>query len=158
MSMPTSMKIGNLLVETPVALGPMAGVTDSAYREIAASMGCGLFTTEMVSAKALYYRNKNTELLLKRGKTEYPLGVQLFGNDPDIIAEMALSVEDRFEFIDQTEYVRYHLCSLFDACAQVGNKVCHFAQDVAQRVFENSPDGFVDIVCGFKVIGPALQR
>ena len=93
MSMPTSMKIGNLLVETPVALGPMAGVTDSAYREIAASMGCGLFTTEMVSAKALYYRNKNTELLLKRGKTEYPLGVQLFGNDPDIIAEMALSVE-----------------------------------------------------------------
>ena len=100
MSMPTSMKIGNLLVETPVALGPMAGVTDSAYREIAASMGCGLFTTEMVSAKALYYRNKNTELLLKRGKTEYPLGVQLFGNDPDIIAEMALSVEDRFEFID----------------------------------------------------------
>ncbi len=94
------MQIGTLSVPVPLALGPMAGVTDSAYREIAASFGCGLFTTEMVSAKALYYRNKNTELLLTRGETEYPVGVQLFGNDPDIIAEMALRIEDRFEFID----------------------------------------------------------
>ncbi len=94
------MMIGKLPVEFPVALGPMAGVTDSAYREIAASMGCGLFTTEMVSAKALYYKNKNTELLLTRGETEYPLGVQLFGRDPDIIAEMALKIEDRFDYID----------------------------------------------------------
>ena len=94
------MKIGDLTVDFPVALGPMAGVTDAAFREIAASCGCGLFTTEMVSAKALYYRNRNTEILLKRGETEYPLGVQLFGNDPDIIAEMALSIEDRFEYID----------------------------------------------------------
>ena len=96
----SKMQIGPLTVPVPLALGPMAGVTDSAYREIAASCGCGLFTTEMVSAKALYYRNRNTAVLLTRGKTEYPLGVQLFGNDPDIISEMALQIEDRFEFID----------------------------------------------------------
>ena len=100
MKEPGKMQIGTLSVPVPLALGPMAGVTDSAYREIAASFGCGLFTTEMVSAKALYYGNKNTELLLTRGETEYPVGVQLFGNDPDIIAEIALEIEDRFEFID----------------------------------------------------------
>ena len=93
-------KIGTLSVKFPVALGPMAGVTDAAYREIAASCGCGMFTTEMVSAKALHYHNKNTELLLQRGESEYPVGVQLFGSDPDIIAEEALKLEERFEFID----------------------------------------------------------
>ena len=92
--------IDNLRIDCPIALGPMAGVTDSAFRELAASMGCGMFYTEMVSAKALHYRNKNTALLMETGKTEHPVGVQLFGNDPDIIAEEALKIEERFDFID----------------------------------------------------------
>ena len=92
--------LDGLTVDFPVALGPMAGVTDSAFREIAAELGCGLFYTEMVSAKALHYRNSNTETLLRRGEKAVPTGVQLFGSDPDVIAEEALRLEDRFEFID----------------------------------------------------------
>lgn len=92
--------LSGLTIDVPVALGPMAGVTDNPYREIAASFGCGLFYTEMVSAKALHYRNENTEALLTRGPKARPLGVQLFGSDPDIIGEEAKKLEDRFEFID----------------------------------------------------------
>ncbi|MBR4768853.1 MAG: tRNA dihydrouridine synthase DusB [Lachnospiraceae bacterium] len=93
-------RLNGLTILTPVALGPMAGVTDDVCREIASMFGCGLFYTEMVSAKALHYRNKNAETLLKRGKNASPVGVQLFGSDPDVIAEEALKIEDRFDFID----------------------------------------------------------
>lgn len=92
--------LAGLTINYPLALGPMAGVTDDAFREIAADFGCGLFYTEMVSAKALHYRNSNTGALLKRGPKAVPTGVQLFGSDPDILAEEALRLQDRFEFID----------------------------------------------------------
>ena len=94
------LSLPHLTIDFPVALGPMAGVTDLAGREIAAEFGCGLFYTEMVSAKALSYGNENTEELLKRGVKASPLGVQLFGNDPDVIACEAAKLEDRFDFID----------------------------------------------------------
>ena len=95
-----AIKAGDLTIDIPVALGPMAGVTDLPFRCLSKEMGCGLFYTEMVSAKAIYYNNKNTEKLMESYPGETPLGVQLFGSDPDIIAEMALRIEDRFDFID----------------------------------------------------------
>lgn len=89
-----------LTIDTPIALGPMAGVTDLPFRMLAAEQGCGMFYTELISAKALHYRNKNTEVLMETGEQEHPRGLQLFGSDPDIIAEEALRAEDRFDFID----------------------------------------------------------
>ena len=89
-----------LTIDTPIALGPMAGVTDLPFRMLAAEQGCGMFYTELISAKALHYRNKNTEVLMETGEQEHPRGLQLFGSDPDIIAEEALRAEERFDFID----------------------------------------------------------
>lgn len=87
------MKIGNLQFKNEVLLAPMAGVTDIAYRELCVKMGCGLTYTEMVSAKGLYYKSENTKALLKISDTEKPAAVQIFGNDPKI---MAYSVEKIF--------------------------------------------------------------
>lgn len=92
--------LGNLKIETPIALGPMAGVTDLPFRMLAREQGCGMFYTELISAKALYYNNRNTDALMATSEGEHPVGLQLFGSDPDIIAEQALRFEDRFDFID----------------------------------------------------------
>ena len=73
------MRIGNVDINTNVALGPMAGVTDLPFRLLCKEQGCGLLYTEMVSAKAVLYNNKNTEELLKTDKKESPIAVQLFG-------------------------------------------------------------------------------
>ena len=86
--------------QLPIALGPMAGVTDLPFRFLCRSYGADMTVTEMVSAKALYYKNKNTEELMRTSEGEHPVAVQLFGNDPDIMAEMALQIEDRFDIID----------------------------------------------------------
>lgn len=75
-------------------LGPMAGVTDLPFRLICREFGADEVVTEMVSAKAIYYRNKNTEALLRSDPAETPVRVQLFGSDPDICADMALRLED----------------------------------------------------------------
>lgn len=87
------LKIGNVELENPVALAPMAGVTDLPFRILCKEQGCGLMYTEMVSAKALLYKNKNTKPILETRPEENPIAVQLFGSDPDIMAEMALQLE-----------------------------------------------------------------
>ena len=95
------MKIGNVVIDNNIALGPMAGVTDLPFRILCKEQGCGLLYTEMVSAKAILYNNKNTEELLKTLPKEAPLAVQLFGNDPDIMTEIALRLEEMpFDMID----------------------------------------------------------
>ncbi|MDO5382340.1 MAG: tRNA dihydrouridine synthase DusB [Eubacteriales bacterium] len=95
------MKIGNVSIETNIALGPMAGVTDLPFRLLCKEMGCGLVYTEMVSAKAILYNNKNTEELLKTEESERPCAVQLFGSDPEIMADIAKRMEERsFDIID----------------------------------------------------------
>lgn len=81
------MKIGNLEFKNNVFLAPMAGVTDIAFRGLCKEMGCGLVYTEMVSAKALYYDSKNTKELLRLSEEEKPVAVQIFGNDPAIMAK-----------------------------------------------------------------------
>ncbi|MEG1292658.1 MAG: tRNA dihydrouridine synthase DusB [Clostridium sp.] len=87
------LKIGNVEIKNNVALAPMAGVTDLPFRLLCKEQGCGLMCTEMISAKALLYKNKNTGPLLETRAEERPLAVQLFGSDPDIMSEMALQLE-----------------------------------------------------------------
>lgn len=96
------MKIGNITIENNTALAPMAGVTDLAFRQLCREMGCGLLYTEMVSAKAILYKNKNTSPLLETTSSEHPIAVQIFGSDADIMADMAakLAEERSFDIID----------------------------------------------------------
>ena len=96
------MKIGNLTFENKVFLAPMAGVTDSAFRRICVEQGCGMVTTELISAKGLYYGSENTEALLKLTNEEKPAAVQIFGRDPYIMAKAAerFDSDDRFFAID----------------------------------------------------------
>ena len=95
------MNIGSVNIKTPIALGPMAGVTDLPFRLLCKEQGCGLLYTEMVSAKAVLYNNRNTEELLKTDPIENPVAVQLFGSDPDIMADIAKRMCEReFDIID----------------------------------------------------------
>lgn len=94
------MKIGNVELKNNVVMAPMAGVTDIAYRIILEEMGVGLATTEMVSAKGLYYKNRNNHIILQKAPGEYPLAVQLFGSDPIIMSNMALKIADDYDIID----------------------------------------------------------
>ncbi len=98
-----SLKINynGLNIDNAIALGPMAGVTDLPFRLLCKEMGCGLMYTEMVSAKAILYKNKNTKELLQTDKSERPVGVQLFGSDADIMADIASRLcEEPYDFID----------------------------------------------------------
>ena len=83
------MRIGNLEVERPIALGPMAGVTDWAFRTICAQMGANITVTEMVSSRALVYKDKKSAALLRKNEGSL-CGAQIFGNDPVIMAEAAV--------------------------------------------------------------------
>ena len=95
------MKIGNVNIENNLVLAPMAGVTDLPFRILCREQGCGLLYTEMVSAKAVLYNNKNTEALLEVEPEENPISLQLFGSDPQIMADMAKRLEERpFDIFD----------------------------------------------------------
>ena len=95
------MEIGNLKLENPYILAPMAGVTDLPFRLLCKEQGAGLLCMEMISAKALQYKNKNTKVLLAIHPQEYPVSLQLFGSDPKIISEQAKRIEDLpFQILD----------------------------------------------------------
>lgn len=83
------MRIGNINVEMPIALGPMAGVTDWAFRTICAQLGANTTVTEMVSSRALVYKDKKSAALLRKNEGSL-CGAQIFGNDPAIMAEAAV--------------------------------------------------------------------
>lgn len=96
-----SMKIGNVTIGGNVILAPMAGVTDLPFRVLCKEKGADLIYTEMVSAKGIYYDNKNTESLLQVLDEERPVALQLFGSDPTLMAEMAKKIEHRnFDILD----------------------------------------------------------
>lgn len=95
------LQIGNVTLENNLILAPMAGVTDLPFRILCKEQGAGLICMEMVSAKAILYRNKNTEELLNIDEKERPVSLQLFGSDPDIISEIAKQIEERpFDILD----------------------------------------------------------
>ncbi len=89
-----TLRIGGVELENPFLLAPMAGVTDRPFRVLCREQGCGLAYTEMVSAKAILYKNRNTKTLMGVGEKEGPVALQLFGSDPDIVSEMAAQAED----------------------------------------------------------------
>ena len=89
------MNIGNVQLENPFLLGPMAGITDSPFRQLCREMGCALSYSEMVSAKALYYKDKKTERLLAVTEEELPVAYQVFGSEPEIMAFAADRLKDR---------------------------------------------------------------
>ncbi len=95
------LQIGNVNLENNVILAPMAGVTDLPFRLLCKEQGAGLLCMEMVSAKAILYKNKNTEDLMKIEEEERPVALQLFGSDPKIMSEIAKQIEERpFEILD----------------------------------------------------------
>lgn len=89
------MRIGNIELDVPVALAPMAGISDLPYRVICRKFGCGLTVSEMVSAKGLLYKNEKTFAMLRIDKAERPTAIQLFGSVPEELAEAARIVEAR---------------------------------------------------------------
>ena len=96
-----TLKIGNVELKNRYILGPMAGVTDLPFRLLCKEQGAGLLCMEMVSAKAILYKNRNTESLLSIHPDELPVSLQLFGSDPKIMSEMAKQIEERpFAILD----------------------------------------------------------
>ena len=96
-----TLQIGNVTLENNLVLGPMAGVTDLPFRLLCKEQGAGLLCMEMVSAKGIYYNNKNTEQLLAIDEREHPVSLQIFGSDPEIMSEMAKKIEERpFDILD----------------------------------------------------------
>ncbi len=88
-------------LKNKLILAPMAGVTDLPFRLLCKEQGCDVLYTEMVSAKAILYHNKNTTPLMQYEKEEHPIGIQLFGSEPDIMADIAARVQELgFDFID----------------------------------------------------------
>lgn len=95
------LQIGNVTLDNPVILAPMAGVSDLPFRLLCREMGAALVCMEMVSAKAIYYNNKNTDSLMEIHPEEVPASLQLFGSDSQILAEMAKRIEERpFSILD----------------------------------------------------------
>lgn len=93
--------IGNVTLDNNLILAPMAGVTDLPFRVLCKEQGAGLICMEMVSAKGIYYNNKNIESLLAIDEREHPVSLQLFGSDPEIMSEMAKRIEHRpFDILD----------------------------------------------------------
>lgn len=89
------------MLENNVMLAPMAGVTDLPFRLICKEQGAGLLCMEMVSAKAVHYNNKNTEALMEIHPEEMPVSLQLFGSEPEVMAETAARIEERpFAILD----------------------------------------------------------
>lgn len=96
-----NLKIGNVILDSPVVLAPMAGVTDLPFRLLCRRKGAGLLCMEMVSAKAIFYHNRNTEALLQIHPEEAPVSLQLFGCEPELMGEMAKRIEERpFSILD----------------------------------------------------------
>lgn len=89
------LRIGDVVLESNVILAPMAGVCDLPFRLLCREMGAAMVCMEMVSAKAIFYNNKNTELLMEIHPDEMPSSLQLFGSDPVIISEMAKRIEEK---------------------------------------------------------------
>lgn len=95
------LRIGDVVLDNNIILAPMAGVTDLPFRLLCAENGVGLSCMEMVSAKAILYRNRNTESLLEIHPDEGKVSLQLFGSEPDIVGEMAKQIEERpFAILD----------------------------------------------------------
>ena len=95
------MRIGNVELPNNLILAPMAGVSDLPFRLLCREQGAGLTVMEMISAKAILYKNRNMEELMYTVPEDRPVSLQLFGSDPDIVSEIALQIEERpYDILD----------------------------------------------------------
>ncbi len=95
------LRIGSVTIKNNLILGPMAGVCDLPFRLLCHEMGAGLVSMEMVSAKAIHYKNKNTEKLMESDEKERPVALQLFGSEPECLYEVAKQIEEKpFDILD----------------------------------------------------------
>lgn len=90
-----ALKIGDINLESPFLLAPLAGITDAPMRRICSMQGAALVYSEMISAKGLWYRDKNTERLLYMYEDEGPVALQLFGSEPEIMSFAVAKLEER---------------------------------------------------------------
>lgn len=95
-----SLKIGNVNIENNIFLAPMAGVTDMAFRSICKEFGVGMMYTEMASSKAIHYGSEKTEEIYEILDEERPIGIQIFGHEPEIMAETASKLSEVADIID----------------------------------------------------------
>ncbi|HAP34233.1 MAG TPA: tRNA dihydrouridine synthase DusB [Lachnospiraceae bacterium] len=93
-----SFKIGNVEMKGPLVLGPMAGVTDRSYRVICAEHGADLVYTEMISAKAITMKNRNTYAMIQIEESERPAALQIFGSEPDVMAEAVQIIQEKSNY------------------------------------------------------------
>jgi tRNA-dihydrouridine synthase len=103
---PNGLSIGNLSISPPLVLAPMSGVSDLAYRLISRSFGAPFAFTEMISARALKYGNKRCLDMLVTTPQDRPLGIQLLGNDPDVLLAALDLLESRQFDLDMNAHVR----------------------------------------------------
>ncbi len=95
------LQIGSVILENNIILGPMAGVSDLPFRVLCSEMGAGMVCMEMVSAKAITYKNRNTNMLLEIHEKEHPVSLQLFGSEPEVMQKAVLMIKDRpFDILD----------------------------------------------------------
>ena len=95
------LQIGSVTLDNNIILGPMAGVSDLPFRVLCSGMGAGLVCMEMVSAKAIIYKNRNTNMLLEIHEKEHPVSLQLFGSDPEVFQEAFGMIKERpFDILD----------------------------------------------------------
>ena len=95
------LKIGSVELDNNVILGPMAGISDLPFRLLCHEQGAGLVCMEMVSAKAITYKNKNTDKLMDIHPSEHPVSLQLFGSEPDVMAEATRMIADKpYDILD----------------------------------------------------------
>lgn len=94
------MKIGNVKTDNNIFLAPMAGVTDSVFRLLCKEQSCGLVYSEMVSANGIKYKNENTSKLIQINPKERPAAIQIFGSEPDVMADMVKEIDSYADIID----------------------------------------------------------
>ena len=131
------MQIGKLNVENPLVLGPMAGVTDWAFRTVCAEMGADITVTEMVSSRALVYKDKKSAALLRKNDGCI-CGAQIFGNDPDIMAEGARRSNKTANNLKRRGRRRLpttELRAFLHLSANVGGKFSFFGEKVKFSLF-----------------------
>ena len=122
-----TLQIGNVTLENNLILAPMAGVSDLPFRLLCREQGAGLVCMEMVSAKAILYKNRNTEELLTIDSKEHPVSLQLFGSDPDIISEIAKQIEETARAIKKPLTVKIR--KGFDDAHVNAVELAHIAQE-----------------------------
>ena len=95
------LQIGSVTLDNNIILGPMAGVSDLPFRVLCSEMGAGMVCMEMISAKAILYKNRNTNMLLEIHENEHPVSLQLFGSEPEIMAQAVEMIKDRpYDILD----------------------------------------------------------